>query len=351
MTPAHRGKTSTTRRALLGGAAAVAVSGVVAGVHHFATRPADEEAGSPPPSTPPSPAAAGTTTPTPAVRPGWGGPVRFRPGKVLLGAYLDLAGMSFTQALALRRRQLGRGERIIHLFYGFGDRLPSSVADLPPGTIPLISWRGVAYQNILGGGSDAVIKAAARNLASLGKPVFLRWAWEMNGNWYPWGGPNNDNNAQGYVTCWRRLHKIFAAQGAHNVAWVWSINWNNRPPSTANRFQAYYPGDDYVDWVGISGYDLNHESPQTLYDPLYNAYAKQKPVFVTEIGAADFGGVTQGDFIRKFATYVAQRPAIGAVTWFDTDTHQNAPYNWRIDANPDSLSAFKTMAASPRFAG
>jgi hypothetical protein len=277
--------------------------------------------------------------------------VPFKPDRAMLGAYLDLSGMTFSQALALRRRQLGRGEKIIHLFYGFGDRLPSSLGNLPAGAVPLISWRGAPYDNILGGRSDGLIRAAARNLAALRKPVFLRWGWEMNGDWYPWAGPNNGDNPQGYVDCWRRLHRIFAQQGARNVAWVWSINWNNRPPVATNRFQLYYPGDGYVDWVGLSGYNLSHEYPQTLYDPLYDAYSSRKPVFVTEVGAADFGGITKGDFIRKFAAYVASRPAIGAVAWFDTDTHKNAPYNWRIDANADSLAAYKAMASSARFAG
>jgi hypothetical protein len=340
-----------TRRVLLGGAAAAAVSGVAVGMHRFTrhspTAPS-WPASSPPPSPPLPPSAS--PKPTPVGKPGWGGPVAFKAGRAMLGAYLDLAGMTFDQAMALRRRQLGRGEKVIHLFYGFADHLPSSL-DLPAGAIPLISWRGVPYQTILGGHSDSIIKAAARNLARLKQPVFLRWAWEMNGNWYPWGGPNNDNDPQGYVDCWRYLHRIFTQQNARNVAWVWSINWNNRPPAATNRFQSYYPGDSYVDWVGLSGYNLGHESPQTLYDPLYNAYATRKPVFITEIAAADFGGVTKGDFIRKFSAYVAARPAIGAVAWFDTDTHKDAPYNWRIDANTDSLAAYKAMASSARFAG
>jgi hypothetical protein len=339
-----------SRRVLLGGAAAVAVSGVALGMHRFGrvSAPLSPPAPSAAPSPPrPSP----STSPTTVGKPGWGGPVPFKTGRVMLGAYLDLSGLTFTQALALRRRQLGRGEKIIHLFYGFGDKLPTALSNLPTGTIPLISWRGAAYQSILGGHSDTIIKAAADNLARLRQPVFLRWAWEMNGNWYPWGGPDNDNNPQGYVDCWRYLHRIFTQRGAHNVAWVWSINWNNRPPAATNRFQSYYPGDSYVDWVGLSGYNLGHESPQTLYDPLYNAYASRKPVFITEIGAADFGGITKGDFIRKFTAYAASRPAIGAVAWFDTDTHPNAPYNWRIDANPDSLAAYQALATSPRFAG
>jgi hypothetical protein len=350
VTPAHRAKSTTSRRALLGVAAAAAISGVAVAVHHLDERaPTAAGSGPSPSSRTATPKSDGRTTA--AGRPGWGGPVPFRPGKVMLGAYLGLSGMTFGQALALRRQQLGRGERIIHLFYGFGDRLPSRLGYLPSGTIPLISWRGAGYQSILDGDSDPLIRAAARNLAKLARPVFLRWGWEMNGDWYPWAGPNNGDDPQAYVDCWRHLHKLFTAQGAHNVAWVWSVNWNNRPPTGSNRFQAYYPGDDYVDWVGLSGYNLSHESPQTLYDPLYDAYAQRKPVFITEIGAADFGGVTKGDFIRRFAAYVAQRPAIGAVAWFDTDTHQDAPYNWRIDANADSLAAFKAMAVSARFAG
>jgi hypothetical protein len=340
-----------TRRVLLGAAAAAAVSGVAVGIHQFGSSSPPRAVPTPSPDPSSSPTPSASSKPPPVGRPGWGGPVPFKADRVMLGAYLDLSGMTFAQAMALRRRQLGRGEKIIHLFYGFADHLPSRLSDLPANTIPLISWRGVPYQNILSGHSDSIIKAAARNLARLKQPVLLRWAWEMNGNWYPWGGPNNDDDPQGYVDCWRYLHRVFTQQGAHNVAWVWSINWNNRPPVASNRFQSYYPGDSYVDWVGLSGYDLGHESPQTLYDPLYNAYASRKPVFVTEIAAADFGGVTKGDFIRKFSAYVAARPAIGAVAWFDTDTHPDAPYNWRIDANADSLAAYKAMAASARFAG
>jgi hypothetical protein len=339
-----------TRRVLLGAAAAAAVSGVAVGIHQFGSSSREPAAPSPSPSLPPDPSPSASPKPTTVGKPGWGGPVPFKTGRAMLGAYLDLSGLTFSEATALRRRQLGRAEKIIHLFYGFGDRLPTRL-DLPAGTIPLISWRGVAYETILSGHADPVIKAAARNLASLAEPVFLRWAWEMNGNWYPWGGANNDNDPQAYVDCWRYLHRAFTQQGVHNVAWVWSVNWNNRPPVVSNRFQSYYPGDSYVDWVGLSGYNLSHESPQTLYDPLYNAYATRKPVFITEIAAADFGGITKGDFIRKFATYVASRPAIGAVAWFDTDTHKGAPYNWRIDANVDSLAAYKAMATSPRFAG
>ena len=370
MTGTHRLPEKTTRRAVLGLAAAAAVSGVGLGVHQWlsARRPSaggpvdgGPSGGAPvggpgaaDSASPPGrgrPAAPGS--PLPAVSDGalGGGPVRFQPGKVMLGAYLGLSGMTLAQSLALRRRQLGRDERILHVFYGWGDTLPTTIAGRPAGGVPMVSWRGTTYDDILGGSSDRLIAAAARNLAKLKVPTFLRWGWEMNGNWYPWGGSQNGDDPAGYVDCWRHIHKIFQVERVDNISWVWSANWNSKPATYANRFQAYYPGDSYVDWVGISGYNLHDEAPATLYDPLYQAYAARKPLFITECGAVDRGGTTKGDWVRAFTQYVQQRPAIGAVTWFDTDTHKDAPTNWRIDTNPDALAAYQAMAGSPRFAG
>jgi len=279
-----------------------------------------------------------------------GGAVPFKPGKAMLGAYLGLEGMTQTQSVALRRRQLGRDERILHVFYGWTDTLPRSVTGLPPKAVPMISWRGTRYADILSGRSDALIARAARRLAAAKKPTMLRWAWEMNGDWYLWGGVKNDEGPAGFVKCWQRLHRIFADEGADNVAWVWSPNWRSTlPPS--NEIQDYYPGDKYVDWVGMSGYNLRRELPPTLFDTVYAMYSARKPIMITEVGAVDRGGRTKADWITAFADWVDARPGVGAVTWFDTDTHPGYAEKWRIDTDAASLAAFKAMAASPRFSG
>jgi hypothetical protein len=277
--------------------------------------------------------------------------VPFKAGKARLGAYLDLSGKTLKQSLALRKQQLGHTEQIVHVFYGWKDTLPTKVAGLPAGAVPMISWRGTTYADILDGSYDSLIRTAARRLALHAKPTFLRWGWEMNGNWYAWSGAKNDDDPAAYISCWRHLHKIFRAEGANNISWVWSINWNSRPNTPANRFQAYYPGDAYVDWVGLSGYPLDHETPEKLYDPLYLEYGKRKPVFITECGSVDFGGTTKADWIKLFVAYVEKRPSIGAVAWFDTDTHPGSDEVWRIDSDPGSLAAFKAMVHNPRFAG
>ncbi|GAB1641998.1 hypothetical protein KRMM14A1259_24210 [Krasilnikovia sp. MM14-A1259] len=272
----------------------------------------------------------------------------FEAGKVKLGAYMSLSGKSLSQSIALRRGQLGREQRIVHVFYGFGERLERpSIGD----STLLVSWHGVPYSRINGGGSDKLIKSAARDLARHGHPVMLRWGWEMNGDWFEWGGANNGQDTAGYIRAWRRMHDIFRAEGADNVAWVWSPNWNSGPNTSWNKMQRYYPGDAYVDWVGVSGYNFFKESPRTLFKPVVSAYGGKKPIIVTETAAVDFGGRSKADWIADLSAYVKSTPQIGGLVWFDTDTQEDVPHNFRIDTSATTLAAYKAMARSARFAG
>jgi Glycosyl hydrolase family 26 len=353
VSPNHRAPARLTRRRLLGLAAAgvplaACAARQVASLGAVAPAPTDpaESAG---PDAPDSPAPSRSAAPVlPAGR---GGPVPFTAGRVQLGAYLDLDGMSLGRALALRRRQLGREERIVHLFYDWTDPLPGALPELPAHAVPMISWRGTRYAEITGGACDALVARAARRLARGGRPTLLRWAWEMNGDWYPWGAAGNGRDPAGFVAAWRRVHRIFAEQGASNVAWVWSPNWNSSPDAPWNAVPRFYPGDAYVDWVGVSGYNLHRETPQTLFSGVYGGYAARKPIIVTEVGAVDRGGRTKADWIELFADWVRAHPAVGAVTWFDTDTHPGYDERWRVDTDPQALAAYKAMARDGRFAG
>ncbi|BFU43487.1 hypothetical protein KRMM14A1004_17240 [Krasilnikovia sp. MM14-A1004] len=271
----------------------------------------------------------------------------FAPGKVKLGAYLSLSGKSLSQSISLRRGQLGRNQRIVHAFYGFGERIQRpSIGD----STLLASWHGVPYSRINGGGSDKLIASAARDLRGHNRPVLLRWGWEMNGDWFEWGGANNGQDTAGYIRAWRRMHDIFRREGADNVAWVWSPNWNSGPNTSWNKMQRYYPGDAYVDWVGVSGYNFYQESPRTLFKPVVSAYGGKKPIIVTETAAIDHGGNSKAAWIADLSAYVKSTPQIGGLVWFDTDTH-DAPHNFRIDTSGSSLAAYKAMARSSRFAG
>lgn len=347
----HRAPGRLSRRGLLGLAALAAVpAGAVALASQAGTTTAPEGSAAPMPGSA-SPAQSQSQSAEPRITLRGGGPVPYVPGKVLLGSYLDLEGLSERAALALRREQLGREQRILHYFCAWRDALPSALPGLPDRAYPMISWRGTGHRRILDGSFDQLIARNARRLRRLGRPVLLRWAWEMNGDWYAWSAARNGDDASGYVRSWRRLHDIFRTEGAGNVSWVWSPNWNNTPDVSWNKMAGYYPGDRYVDWVGVSGYNLRRETPQTMFGPIYAAYTGRKPLMIAEIGAKDRGGSTKADWIKLFAAWCRQMPGVGAVTWFDTDTHPSYHEKWRIDTDPESLAAYRAMARDPHFGG
>ena len=349
--PAHRAPSRLSRRQLLGIAALAAVPATTIAVQQIRSAQTPAEATTSPGRAAATGSARPSASATPATVTRGGGTVPFRPGKAMLGSYLGLEGKSFAQSLALRRQQLGRDPRIVHVFYDWADALPSSIAGLPAQAVPMVSWRGCAYADITSGASDALIVRAARQLKRMGRPVLLRWGWEMNGDWYAWGAARNGQDADAYIACWKRLRRIFTAEQATNVSWVWSPNWNSAPTAEWNTFAALYPGDKYVDWVGVSGYNLHRETPDTLFGSIYREYAARKPLLITEVGSVDRGGRTKADWITLFAQWVEDHPAVGGVTWFDTDTHPGFHEKWRVDTDPESLAAYVAMAKSPRFSG
>ena len=102
------------------------------------------------------------------------------------------------------------------------------------GSIPEITWEPwdttkplgasqprYSLRNIADGKFDSYIRTWARTLAAYGGEVQLRFAQEMNGDWYPWGRGTNGNTPAEFVKAWRHVHDIFTAAGATNVQWVW----------------------------------------------------------------------------------------------------------------------------------
>ena len=105
-------------------------------------------------------------------------------------------------------------------------------------------------QAIANGQSDAYITKFADAVRALNLPVAISFGHEMNGNWYPWG--TDQTSAPAFVAAWRHIHNLFVQAGASNVIWVWNPNIINPVPQV--QLQPYWPGDAYVDWVGITGY-------------------------------------------------------------------------------------------------
>ena len=283
---------------------------------------------------------------------------------ILLGAYVSDTTRWVDDAAAeggVTRFEaaIGRTLAIDHHYYGWTDSFPTSLErwDLAGGRIPMISWGGTQLDGILSGRFDAMIRQRAEDVRALGAPVFLRWAWEMNGNWSADDGSHNNDpgttdGPQKYVAAWRHVHDLFAAAGATNALWVWSPNSSDVPAAPWNHWTRYYPGDAYVDWIGIDGYNwgTTHSwsswtSLASLIQPIYADYAHRKPIMIAETASAEQGG-DKGAWLDSVRTQLPARfPDVAALVYFET----NKETDWSVTSSTTAMTSFRALASDPRF--
>ncbi len=257
-------------------------------------------------------------------------------------------------------RLVGRKLRIDHHYYGWSgssQMFPAAIDrwDVANGRIPLISWQGTDLSSIISGSQDSSIKARARRAKSFGHRIFISWGYEMNGDWNSWSGARNNspgttNGPAKFVSAWRHIHKIFAKVGATNVTWVWTPNDRDVPSASWNHWTKYYPGDDYVDWVGVDGYNWGTTQSwsrwtpfESLFRGVYRDYSRRKPIMVVETGSAEKGG-DKGSWISGMWTKLVYRyPAIKAIIWMERGPE------WMVETSSSSVDSFRRMATSPFF--
>jgi hypothetical protein len=222
--------------------------------------------------------------------------------------------------------------------------------DREAGRTPLIAWDGRSdLAAIRTGRWNSLLRQRARECREFGAPIYLRWAAEFNGDWNPCYG-----RARDFVPAWRHLVSVFRAAGAANVRWVWC------PIALEERFhpyedwRAYYPGDRWVDWVGMDGYNWGSarswsrwQSFDAIFGPLYADYSRRKPTMICEVGSAEVGG-DKSAWIRAMGAALSGRFArVRALVWF----HANKETDWRVSSSDAALRAFRAVVAGGRFAG
>ncbi|PZG24259.1 beta-mannanase [Micromonospora craterilacus] len=199
------------------------------------------------------------------------------------------------------------------------------------------------------GDFDEYLLSWAEGIKALDHPVAIRFAHEMNGNWYPWCETANGNRPGDYVKAWRHVHDLFEAAGATNVIWVWSPNtrWDGSTPKLAT----LYPGDEYVDWVGLSGYyGMGAFSKYRSFDAIFKQTIKEirtfsgKPLVITETGASDTGG-RKAEWITETFRLLPRHEDIIGLIWFEVTKEQD----WRIVSSPAVAAAFARAVAAPRY--
>ena len=260
-----------------------------------------------------------------------------------LGLYYGAGSVGQTSA------KLGRPPRIHLTYYSWADDWTGNTtkADLGAGRIPLVNWEPakIDFAKIVNGSLDATILARASGAKALGKEFFLDFAAEMNGD-EAWSG----NNAQLYVSAYRHIHDIFVAAGATNVVWAWCPNVTDT--DGGNRITMnYYPGDAYVDWTGVDGYNWGTrnggwQSFEQVFKSIYTLLAaKKKPILIGEMASSQAGGDKAKWIDEIIPTLRRSFPLIKGVVWFDI----NKEADWRISSSPESEAAFIRMLKDPYF--
>lgn len=199
---------------------------------------------------------------------------------------------------------------------------------------------GVTIQQIASGASDDYIERFAASVRALNLPIALSFGHEMNGNWYPWG--TQATTAAGFVAAWRHIHDLFAKVGATNVIWVWDPNDVYPVPDV--KLQPLYPGDAYVDWIGVTGY-WTENGPHTygqLFLPtlLDVRQFTNKPFIIAETGVE--AGANQDSSVNALFDAVSTHADILGFVWYD----YNRQGDWRLENRPDVQAAFRTNAAT-----
>jgi hypothetical protein len=237
------------------------------------------------------------------------------------------------------------------------------------GVVPVLSWSthmaactetpAVSPDRcIADGNDDTYLDTWAQNFKALPYTVVIRLDWEMNGSWYVFSPYQNGNTPADFIALWQHVHDAFASNGVTNVRWFWCPNTSDG----VGDFTRDYPGDAYVDYVGVDLYNWGTFLPgvqwKSFTELMTQSYQSlttittSKPYILGEIGTCDTtysgGAGTKEDWITStFLTEIPTSfPRITAFMWFN-EFKAPAECSWKIDSTPASLAAFQKVAASP----
>jgi hypothetical protein len=139
---------------------------------------------------------------------------------------------------------------------------------------------------------------------------------------------------------------LFRDEGADNVTWLWTVNQNR---TGTGPVKSWWPGPQYVTWVGIDGYYFRPaDTFSTVFGPTIDQVRAftDKPVLLSETGVAPAAG--QFAKIGNLFAGMRRYQMLGLV-WFDLAQHGgNSPQDWRIEGNSVAEAAFRLGVAGLR---
>ena len=298
------------------------------------------------------------------------------------------------------------GKKIVWAYFsnnwGSGIKFPEAAvrAIHSVGVIPFIRMMprtvftdGVAdpvytLQGFIDGKFDNDLKEWAIDAKRVGIPIMVEFGTEVNGNWFPWSGilnggaktdgygdPKLPDGPERFRDAYRHIIDLFRKEGVKNITWCFHVY----PPQETgvaeelhqpwNNMINYYPGDNYIDWIGISDYGAfdrgtTWESFTSILDKTYpelSAISLKKPLAVFEFGVIE--DPTQGNktaWIQDALQSIVnvRYPRIKAISYWNEEWSDctvvcvpgiNGMINLKLDSSPKTVEVFRKMVASPFF--
>jgi mannan endo-1,4-beta-mannosidase len=217
-----------------------------------------------------------------------------------------------------------------------------------PNEGPAYAQKAFAAKTIASGKYDKYIRATALAIKSTHCPVAIRFDQEANGFWYPWGlrttGMDSlQDTPKEYIAMWRHVWNVFHKAGATNVLWVWSPNILNGPTKGQAKLKASYPGNKYVDEVGIDGYFYPGVAKTfaTRFNPTIaqlKGFAKSKRWMIAEtaVGTSSIKPKQITDLLDSVGT----NKQFNGLVYFD-EYKSSAHSDWLLNETSASQHAFK----------
>jgi hypothetical protein len=243
--------------------------------------------------------------------------------------------------IATFARAAGRQPNLAGYYSGWAEPFDTSFAEIlsKHGVIPFVQIdpTDASVAEIAAGTYDDYLRSYADSVSHFGHAVVIGFGHEMNAPWYSWG--YGHVAAPTFVAAWRHIVTLFRAQGADNVTWLWTLQSDE---AGTGPIAAWWPGAQYVTWVGIDGY---YYRPSDTFASVFAKTIHQvrsftsKPVLLSETAVGP--GADQFAKIQDLFHGIAAYKMLGLV-WFDKDQHGGIEHqDWRIEDSPTAMISFR----------
>lgn len=238
---------------------------------------------------------------------------------------------------------VGRQPNLVSYYSGWGENFQRTFATTASNhratTIVQIDPTNVSLAKLAAGMYDSYLTSFADDVAAFRHQVVICFGHEMNGAWETWG--YHHTPAKTFIAAWRHIVNLFRSQNANNVIWLWQVNSSS---SQTGSVRDWWPGSQYVTWVGVSGY---YYLPGNKFDNVFNPVVAdirqftQDPLLIAETAVGPEAGQPRG--IKDLFDGLRLDNYIGLV-WFDQHSTGGLykGEDWRLEDSPDALRAFRS---------